>query len=375
MIMKILSILFMATMTSSMEITSCADMQMAFDVAKEQYVNATMHPFADIHCDNFTTFSLGSGYDIDVFSTDNLDNFYGNANFVNVRLEIVNGSKITFEPNILFENYDEEDPVYHDVNGGALFIGKDSTVRFLNKFDTKNIGVRSETAESSDFPDHQNDGGCIFNQGYFRVDGSAVMTGCENLGGGEGSPGKGGAIFNDVTGSVRFERIEISDVSITDDEGNLGGAIYNLGKVNVNGDSAFSSLRAEGGGAIYNGNDAVFNFKRGSSVLFYDCSASSESNAGAVLNNGFFKFSGPAVFVDGQGSGYKGSQITIGSEGSMKLSDNSYFFRNGGGAPIYVEDGGELDYDEDMVSFVSNDFGNQEEECVSVYFEHDNVCV
>ena len=374
MMMKILSILFMATMTSSMEITSCVDMQMAFDVAKEHYVNAPLHPFADIHCDNLTTFSLGSGYDIDVFSTDNLDNFYGNANFVNVRLEIVNGSKITFEPNILFENYDEEDPVYHDVNGGALFIGKDSTVRFLNKFDTKNIGVRSETAESSDFADHQNDGGCIFNQGYFRVDGSAVMTGCENSGGGEGSPGRGGAIFNDVTGSVRFERIEISDVSITDDEGNLGGAIYNLGKVNVNGDSAFSNLRAEGGGAIYNGNNAVFNFRKGASVLFYGCKAF-DSNAGAVLNNGIFKFSGPAVFVDGQGSGYKGSQITIGSEGTMKLSDNSYFFRNGGGAPIYVEEGGELKYDEEMVSFVSNDFGYQKEECVSVYFEDGEVCV
>lgn len=382
-VMGLFSAIFMTTMVAwvtashdsgahHVQIESCDDLHEVFDMAQTQYVNASMHPFADVVCDKFTTFSLGSGYDIDIFSTDNLENFFGNADFVNVRLEIVNGSKITLEPNIEFEIFEEGE--FPDVNGGALYIGEGSTARFLNEFKTTNIGVRSETADDSDFPDHFNDGGCVVNKGYFRVDGVATMTGCENSGGGEGSPGRGGAIFNDVTGSVLLEGgADISEVSIIDDEGNNGGGIYNLGKVNIRGDSTFYRLRAEGGGAIFNGKDAIFNFRRGSNALFNECRAF-DNNAGAVLNEGFFKFSGAAVFVDGSGSGYLGSQITIGNEGFMKLSDDSYFFRNKNGSPVYVEVGGELDYNLDRVSFIDNDIGF-EEECDSIYFEEGDVCV
>lgn len=41
-------------------------------------------------------------------------------------------------------------------------------------------------------------------QGYFRVDGYAEFLRCDNTGGGESPPGRGGAIFNGETGSILF---------------------------------------------------------------------------------------------------------------------------------------------------------------------------
>ena len=380
--------IFIATMlysaSANIEIKSCDDLQKVFDMAQNEYVNASMHPFADIHCDNFTTFSLGSGYDIDVFSTDNLDNFYGNANFVNVRLEIVNGSKITFEPNILFENYDEEDPVYHDVNGGALFIGKDSTVRFLNKFDTKNIGVRSMTEESSDFANHQNDGGVIHNSGLFEVNGYAKFIRSENVGGGESSPGKSGGIFNNVTGSVVFNKgVEFDDISITDDEGNDGAAMYNMGNVHVRGNSKFFNLRAESAGAIYNDVNATFTFCDGASALFYNC-RSSDGVGGSIYNKGNFTFSGPAAFIDCKSNNDAGAIYQ--ASGTMNLSDNSYFFgiQSDGyrsqDAPVVVKNGSEFNFNKNFVTFVGSEKSYPDENnevevlCPGVYYEENNKC-
>lgn len=73
---------------------------------------------------------------------------------------------------------------------------------------------------------------CVYVDGYLRVEGHASFVGCENSGGGESSPGPGGAMYVGETGSVLFAgEVTMQDVSIIDNEGNNGGGIYNLGKV------------------------------------------------------------------------------------------------------------------------------------------------
>ena len=362
--------------SSSLELQSCDDLHEAVDMVMLENVNVTMHPFADIICDKFTTFTL-SDYNLNIMSSNDDPNhtFHGNANFQNVRFEVVNGANLTFSTDILFETHEDNDDI-RDINGGAFYIGKGSSVRFFSNFETRNIGVRSETEESSDFADHQNDGGCIWNNGYFRVDGSAIMSNCKNQGGGESSPGRGGAIFNDVEGSVLFSNgVEISDVRLTDDEGNDGGGFYNFGKVVIKGPSSFFDLRAESAGAIYNALDAVFKFKDDATALFYKCRAF-DGYGGAIINSGLFKFSGPALFISGSAD-YKGSQIVVGSSGLMKIKKNSYFFDNTCSEPncstIWVEEGGELKYSK-TTQFVNSVSGYDEILCEGVYFEDGEVC-
>lgn len=53
-------------------------------------------------------------------------------------------------------------------------------------------------------------------QGYFRVGGYAEFHSCDNQGGGESPPGRGGAIFNAANGSILFEGgVLIEDTFIT----------------------------------------------------------------------------------------------------------------------------------------------------------------
>lgn len=53
-------------------------------------------------------------------------------------------------------------------------------------------------------------------QGNFRVDGVTTFQSCDNIGGGESSPGKGGAVFNGNTGSILFAGgVNILDTSLT----------------------------------------------------------------------------------------------------------------------------------------------------------------
>jgi len=56
------------------DIKSCGDMIDLFSKAKKESVNSTMYPFQDIICDNFTTITLGSGYDVTIMSSENLEN-------------------------------------------------------------------------------------------------------------------------------------------------------------------------------------------------------------------------------------------------------------------------------------------------------------
>ena len=374
------------------DIVDCDTFGQYVQLANEQDIVARVHPFADIVCGNFTTFKLNGGYELSLVAPNgiNIENFFGAVSFENVRLEVTNGSKFvtelvtTFELPAEFDDRGRADFELPDVNGGSLYIGVDSNVVFLNDVKFEDIGVRSQTVEDSDFPDHQNDGGVVNNKGFFRVNGFATFLRSENSGGGEGSPGRGGAIFNDVTGSILFQGgVEFNDISITDDEGNNGGAIYNLGKVNIKANSKFVNLRAESGGAIFNGGGGKITFRDKANVLFDTC-RSFDGSAGAIFNRGDVTFAGPALFVNCD-SPNEGGAIVVSDSGTMNISKDSYFFntRSGGGAmfqsaPVVVRTGGSLKFNEENVSFVgSQNFFPDEnfEVCESVYFEDGNKCV
>lgn len=363
------------------DIKSCSDMIDLFSMAKTESVNSTMYPFQDIDCGNFTIITLDSGYDVTIMSSENLDNYYGSARMRNLRFQVLNGSKLTMEVNTRFYLELDEGDSYPDLDGGSLYIGEGSNVVFLNDFSSQDIGVRSQTEEDSDFPNHQNDAGVIYNQGYFRVHGFADFERCENSGGGEGSPGKGGCVFNGIMGSILFEGgVSMNDVSITDDEGNFGAGFYNLGKVNVRGDSKFSLLRAESGGSIYNGPTGIMNFKSGSSILFSEC-RSQDGDGGCINNRGYMKFSGPVIFSESV-SEYEGGAISIGDGGITKFSSNLVFFRSSSGdttgAPVVVNIGGTFEYNISKTVFISTVLKNYVDPknfCNGVYFKDNKTCV
>jgi hypothetical protein len=262
-----------------------------------------------------------------------------------------------------------------DVNGGFINVGKDSEARFKNNFKSEFIGVRSVTEESSDFANHQNSGGVVFNQGKFVVEGLATFENCENSGGGESSPGPGGCIYNE--GYLLLKNgVEMSDVSILDDEGNNGAGIYNKGSARLNGNSKFTRMFAETAGAIYNYEDSKFIFGKGSSVVFNECKAS-DGNAGSVYNNGFMKFTGAALFVEGR-SYNMGGAIVIGDSGILKLSKEGVFFNNFSGyptgAPVHVRDGGSIKFNKSKMTFINN-YGGDSEKCFTIYDQGSDECL
>ena len=342
-------------------IETCDELQAAFDLTKTQDVVVEMHPFQDIDCVNFTTMSMDSN-SLTVSSSENIDNFFGNADLYQLRFEVTNGAKLFWETNVEFNG-----PEGQDVNGGAVFVGEGSTVRFLNDLLMTDVGVRSVTDESSDFASYELSGGCVYTDGYFRVDGDATFTSCEVTGGGESSPGPGGAIYVGEEGSVLFNgAVEMSSISIIDDEGGDGGGIYNAGKVNIKGNAKFESIRARNGGALYNAAGAEFRFKKQATAVFIDCT-SHDGIGGGLYNQGYFKFSGPALFVE-----LDAPTIYVSPSGETVLSENSVFFDNEdtSNPAILVWSGGEIDIPS-SVSFIDD----IDSDCSTVYYVEDESCL
>ena len=354
-------------------IESCEDFGNAIMETMNGDVNILMHPFADIECPNFTTFNLTSGNKLTISSSENLEIYHGSSSFSNVRVNVQGGSVLTIENDVVFHSPERDHEDLPDVNGGAFFIGEGSEVRFLNEFKTQYIGVRSQTDESSDFASHANNGGVIYNLGKFVVTGEAIFENSENSGGGESAPGPGGVIYNE--GFMLFKGgLEVSDVSILDDEGN-NGAIWNSGTVRISGPCKFTRNFAESGGSIYNSEGGKIIFNKGSSVVFNDVSAS-DGVGGAIFNNGYMRFRGPALFVEGR-SYYEGGAVVVGKTGSMKMSKNTVFFGNRSGtsgAPVHVRTGGSFEFNEKKTYFISNVGDGFDATCPTVYFEDGEVC-
>lgn len=224
-------------------------------------------------------------------------------NLRQVRFEVTNGAKLLWETNVHFHGTE----IDQDVDGGGTF-------RFLNNLEMTDVGARSVPEQSPDLASYQLSGGGVYSDDHFRVDGEATITSCEVAGCGESSPGPGGALYVGEQGSVLFNgALEISGVSITDDEGNTKG------KLNIKGDATFDDLQVESGGAIYNAAGGQFKFKNGATILFTDCSVFN-GIAAALYNQGLFKLFGQAVFVNTEAP-----SIYVGSTGNAVLSENSSF--------------------------------------------------
>ncbi|CAN0127771.1 unnamed protein product [Scytosiphon promiscuus] len=277
-----------------------------------------MFPTADIECDNFTNMTMTSNT-LTVSSSEDLSTFGGNAGLTRIRFEVTNGAKLFWEPNVVFDGVEEEEE--NNVDGGAVYIGEGSTVRFLNDLRMMDVGITNVRDDDSDFSSFVRSGGCVWTAGYFRVDGTARFDRCEISGAGESTPGPGGAVYVGETGSVLFNGgVDIFETSITDDGGGSGGGLYNLGKVNIKGSSRFEDLSASSGAAIYNGEGARFTFRNGATALFRDLS-NRDAQGSALFNIGYFKLSGPALFVDVE------SPAIVAADGSETiLSENSAFW-------------------------------------------------
>ncbi|CAN0174899.1 unnamed protein product, partial [Laminaria digitata] len=348
-------------------IETCEDLQAAFELTKTQDVVEQIDPWQRIECLNFTTMSMDSN-SLTVEPTEILTNVFPHVDLSEVRFEVTNGAKLFWQPVVEFRGSETQ-----DVNGGGVFVGEGSTVRFYDSLDMTDVGVRSVPEEGSDFATYQLSGGCVYADGYFRVDGKATFERCEVGGGGESSPGPGGVVYVGEQGSVLFNGgVKMSEVSIIDDEGNNGGGIYNKGKVNIKGDSVFDDLNAEAGGAIFNAVGAQMNFRNGATALFTDCFAF-DGIAGALYNQGSFKFSGPALFVNTDSP-----SIFVSSTGRTVFSEQSAFWANEDNAfgidttnpAVLVSAGGEVDVPSSVIFY-----GEDESECRTVFFEEDETCL
>lgn len=336
-------------------VQTCEELQAAFDLTKTQNVVIQVHPFVDIDCVEFTTMGMDSNTLTVESSEADIDSFLGSSNLKQIRFEVTNGAKLFWETNVKLSGSSDR----HDVDGGGLFVGDDSTVRFRNNLEMVDFAVRAVAEEGSDYVTYQRSGGCVYTDGYFRVDGEAKLNNCDVF------DGPGGGLFVAENGSVLFNGgLEISDINIAGEFGTNGGGIYNTGKVNIKGDAKFENLTARSGGAIYNADGAQFRFKNGANADFLDCTMV-DGTAGVLHNAGFLKFSGRALFVDTETPA-----IFIDSEGKTVLSASSVFrdTYTDSHAAILVDAGGELVVPSSVI------FIDSETECSRVNFLGDDDC-
>ena len=341
-------------------VETCEELQAAFELTETQDVVIEIYPYIDIICANFTTMTMSSN-SLTVKSSEDLRDSSSNFELHEVRFNVTNGAKLSWEPNVEFHGTE-----FQDVNGGALFIGEGSTAHFLNRLVMEDIRIASVNRDS-DFANYLLSGGCVYTDGYLRVDGAATFTGCTNAGGGESNPGPGGSLYIGQQGSMLFrDSLDISDSHLDDDGGHDGGGIYNQGNVVIEGTATFDNLWAYHGSAIYNVVGATLSFKNPAAVEFINC-LEPESKGGALYNEGYMDFSGPALFYD---SG--NPAITISSDGGIILSEPSVFWGNfGTNDPfVLVKSGGHLVIPTSTL-FIDND----DSDCSTVYYEENETCL
>ena len=263
-----------------------------------------------------------------VESSEDMTNVSGYSTLQQIRFEVTDGAKVLWETNAKLSG-----PEKQQVDGGGIFVGEGSTFRFLNDLYMSDFGVQTLPDEGSDYASYLLSGGCVYTSGYFRVDGEATFTKCDVRG------GVGGALYVGEQGSVLFNgALHMFDMSIYGDTAGDGAGIYNEGKVNIKDDAMFESLYSTSGGAIYNAENARFIFRSGATADFLDCTAN-DGTAGALFNEGYFKFAGPASF-----SGTGSPAIFVDSDAKTVLSADSVFgdtyttLR----PAIYVDTGGEI---------------------------------
>lgn len=163
--------------------TTCKELQAAFELAQTQDVNILIHPAANIECATHTNMTMSSPHTLTVNATAPIRSFGNPTLLRRVRFDVTGGAKLFWETNVWFDGIDEDDN--QDNDGGAVFVGEDSTVRFWNDVEMTDVSIFSATAPGSDNAQYTRQGGCVSTSGYFRVDGTTTLTRCDNEGGGE----------------------------------------------------------------------------------------------------------------------------------------------------------------------------------------------
>ena len=218
-------------------------------------------------------------------------------------------------------------------------------------------------------------GGCVYADGYFRVDGEATFNHCEVGGDGESDPGPGGALYVGDTGSVLFNgALEISDVGILNDDRNSGGGIYKE-KMSTSEETRCSQISGPRRVAPSTTASAT-NSTSGTRPQPYSRTAwRSTASVEPCTSNDTFKFSGPALFVI---VNTDAPSIYGPSEGVTVLSEESVFWDNDdnvspadtSNTAVLVAAGGQIDVPS-SVCFYDND----DPTYTTVLFEEDQICL
>ncbi|CAM9710020.1 unnamed protein product, partial [Ascophyllum nodosum] len=158
---------------ATVEVATCADWETAVDATLTEdttaIVTSSSFTFADCGEIIFKTLEVKNNdltVESDVASLTLVQ-------FLDIRFEVTNNAKLTFTMDAEFTLTEDKEP---EVNGGFLLVENGSTARFNKNLEV--TGFRVKCVRDGDFCGEVFDGGCVWNEGYFRVDGYATFTAC-----------------------------------------------------------------------------------------------------------------------------------------------------------------------------------------------------
>ena len=256
-----------------------------------------------------------------------------------------------------------------DVGGGAISLGavSDSAVAsisgttFKNNISGKNGGaIATRQAAHADnsaakldiaatfIGNKAQQGGAIYNS-FYTDNGLGKGAGVTVTGtfSGNEATSKGGAIYNDGTLDKNSTKrsggiMTITDATFNGNKANYGGAIFNTGKMTVNGGGFEGNTAAKAAGAIYNGAGATLTvdgvtFANNSSAKAGAINSMAGKNEGTTTTIKNSKFNNNSA-VNGMGGALANSSnaengSTEGFSGKMSLTDTTFSgntARNGG---------------------------------------------
>ncbi|CAM9532525.1 unnamed protein product [Ectocarpus sp. 8 AP-2014] len=313
-----------AAYVAQMDIASCADLQSAAGALSGGNIEGVLVE-SEITCDDWTTVEISQ----------NKLKLTGQATtFTSVRFVVADGAILRVDTAVEFTGDQERRqgdglaPAFLEaVNGGVLNVAPEGYARFLDSVKMYSVGVN--TVED----DTMQHGGCIYNEGYVRFEGTFTADACRVGSTAEKYPGNGGALWNGPDAKVVFkEAVEMTNCygKKTEDyngryTGLEGGAVYTEGKISFYEDAVFTDNEGDEGGAMWIGFTAVVKFLKRSKATF--ARNTSENRGGHIMNEGVLVMRNTAVFEDGV-SGSSGGAINAGDVSEMVFIKHVDFIGN-----------------------------------------------
>eukprot|EP00904_Undaria_pinnatifida_P011695 jgi/Undpi1/7656/HiC_scaffold_23.g10129.m1 len=292
---------------------------------------------AVIACDEWTTFEIQNNrlklvaQDGGSFADDQV---YA---FENVRFLVTSG---VLRADVAVSFTTGADDIRPEVDGGVLKVEEGGYARFREDVSMSDVNLLSYVDEGSDISSDRWFGGCIHNQGTIRFEDFFSASDCATVGGGESAPGNGGGIFNGETGSIVFKgEMEMTDCGTFDNEGNLGGAIYNEGKITMFDTSTFVDNRGAGGGAIYN--SGIIKFLKDAFATFIGNRTYDGGDSGGQAQNLCVQIDRPAALRPTLFRGKTNTTLKVSNFGSINFNGGVIFedgFTEAGGGAISNSD-------------------------------------